>query len=329
MPENKENSNQKPLFSASPQPHKTQDGKATPAADGKKPAEPPKTPDTKAAPAADSRKSTEPPKAPDDKAAPAADGKKPTEPAKPPVAKARPAGEDKKPTEPPKAPDTKATPAADGKKPAEPPKALDGKTTPAADAKKPTEPPKAPDAKPAPAADDKGAAGLAQQPKGNAAAAPHTSKIMDSPKASPGTAPDEKTGAAKETASGPDKGVKITQIFADRLERPDDKALKDLPIPKEGEGFSIRLHPAYFFDFLDHPFTVNREVDDYKELYDSIKANGINEPVKARPREGGGLELISGHRRPGYPQVGTLRSRGLPVSGAPGEILSVPCGGCI
>ena len=86
-------------------------------------------------------------------------------------------------------------------------------------------------------------------------------------------------------------------IFADRLERPDDKALKDLPIPKEGEGFSIRLHPAYFFDFLDHPFTVNREVDDYKELYDSIKANGINEPVKARPREGGGLELISGHRR--------------------------------
>lgn len=46
MPENKENSNQKPLFSASPQPHKTQDGKATPAADGKKPAEPPKTPDT-------------------------------------------------------------------------------------------------------------------------------------------------------------------------------------------------------------------------------------------------------------------------------------------
>ena len=68
-------------------------------------------------------------------------------------------------------------------------------------------------------------------------------------------------------------------------------------IPQEGEGFSIRLHPDYFFDFLDHPFTVNREVDDYKELFDSIKANGINEPVKARPREGGGLELISGHRR--------------------------------
>ena len=91
--------------------------------------------------------------------------------------------------------------------------------------------------------------------------------------------------------------MKITQIFSDRLEKPDDKALHDLPIPKEGEAFSMRLHPAYFYDFLEHPFTVNREVDDYKELYDSIKQNGINEPVKARPRAQGGLELLSGHRR--------------------------------
>ncbi len=91
--------------------------------------------------------------------------------------------------------------------------------------------------------------------------------------------------------------MKITQVFTDRLEKPDDKALHDLPTPKEGEAFSMRLHPAYFFDFLEHPFTVNREVADYKELYDSIKMNGINEPVKARPRADGGLELLSGHRR--------------------------------
>ena len=337
MPENKENPNQNAMFSASTQPPKAADAKAAPAADAKKPTEPPKAPDAKPAPAADGKKPTEPPKAPDGKATPAADGKKPTEPPKTPDAKTTPAADGKKSAEPPKAPDSKATPGVDAKKPTEPPKTADGKATPAADAKKPTEPPKAPDGKTAPAADgkkpteppkasetktapaadgkkpielpkapdakstpaadDKGVAGLAQQPKGNAAAAPHTSKIMDSPKASQGTAPDEKTGAAKETASGPDKGVKITQIFADRLERPDDKALKDLPIPKEGEGFSMRLHPAYFFDFLDHPFSVNREVDDYRELYDSIRESGINEPVKARPREGGGLELISGHRR--------------------------------
>ena len=224
-----------------------------------KPAEPPKGPDAKAPPAADAKKPAEPAKAPDAKAPPAADAKKPTEPPKAPDAKAAPAADAKKPAEPPKAPDTKAAPAADTKKPAEPPKAPDTKAPPAADGKKPAEPAKAPDTKTAPAA----------------AVPPKTA----------------------EAAKDPAKGVKITQIFADRLDKPDDKALKDLPIPQEGEGFSIRLHPDYFFDFLDHPFTVNREVDDYKELFDSIKANGINEPVKARPREGGGLELISGHRR--------------------------------
>ena len=96
---------------------------------------------------------------------------------------------------------------------------------------------------------------------------------------------------------GESKGVRVTQIFEDRLDYPDEKALNSLPIPKEGEGFSMRLHPAYFYQFLDHPFTVNREVKDYIELYESIRDNGINEPVKARPREKGGLELISGHRR--------------------------------
>ena len=96
---------------------------------------------------------------------------------------------------------------------------------------------------------------------------------------------------------GESKGVRVTQIFVDRLDYPDEKALNSLPIPKEGEGFSMRLHPAYFYQFLDHPFSVNREVKDYIELYESIRDNGINEPVKARPREKGGLELISGHRR--------------------------------
>lgn len=111
-------------------------------------------------------------------------------------------------------------------------------------------------------------------------------------KASPATDP-----KPKENATEPPKGVKITQIFADRLGKPTQEDLQKLPIPKEGEGFSMRLHPAYFFEFLDHPFSVNRETDDYRELYDSIKENGINEPIKARPRADGGLELISGHRR--------------------------------
>ncbi len=93
------------------------------------------------------------------------------------------------------------------------------------------------------------------------------------------------------------KGVTITQVFSDRLNYPSADDLKSLPIPKEGEGFSMRLHPSYFFHFLDHPFSINREVKDYKDLFESIRENGINEPIKARPRAEGGLELLSGHRR--------------------------------
>ena len=279
MPENKEIPNQNTLFSSGSPPHSLP-----------KSAEPTKEADTKAPPTADGKKSAEPPKAPDTKTTPAADGMKPAEPAKAPDAKAMPVADAKKPAEPPKVTDTKPAPAADGKKPTEPPKVPDNskatpppippaaKTSLATDRKNPVETPKAPSEEKAPPA----ASPKPSEPKSPADKKPPTAAT-----------PEKSDEAAKD----PVKGVKITQVFADRLDKPDDKALKDLPIPKEGEGFSIRLHPDYFFDFLDHPFTVNREVADYKDLYDSIKANGINEPVKARPREGGGLELISGHRR--------------------------------
>ena len=59
----------------------------------------------------------------------------------------------------------------------------------------------------------------------------------------------------------------------------------------------MRLHPAYFFEFLEHPFGINRETKDYKDLRESIKENGIRDPVYCRPRIKGGLEIISGHRR--------------------------------
>ena len=77
------------------------------------------------------------------------------------------------------------------------------------------------------------------------------------------------------------------------------------PYEGEDDGKSVRnmvvaadaLPPAekttLLFRLLVEPFAAL----EYKDLFDSIKANGINEPVKARPREGGGLELLSGHRR--------------------------------
>jgi ParB family chromosome partitioning protein len=51
------------------------------------------------------------------------------------------------------------------------------------------------------------------------------------------------------------------------------------------------LHP-----FPDHPFSV-KDDDIMKETLDSVKARGILTPAIARPREGGGYELVAGHRR--------------------------------
>ena len=101
---------------------------------------------------------------------------------------------------------------------------------------------------------------------------------------------------ATRTADGP-KGSAVTKVFEDRLDAPAEADFFKLPIPNEGEIYSMAVHPAYLKDFLDHPFTVNRETQDYKDLFESIKTYGIREPVLCRPGRNGGLEIISGHRR--------------------------------
>ena len=50
------------------------------------------------------------------------------------------------------------------------------------------------------------------------------------------------------------------------------------------------------FPFEGHPFSV-RDDDAMKETVESVKEVGIVVPAIARPREGGGYELIAGHRR--------------------------------
>lgn len=51
------------------------------------------------------------------------------------------------------------------------------------------------------------------------------------------------------------------------------------------------LHP-----FPNHPFQV-RDDDSMKETVESIKEYGVLSPIIVRPREEGGYEIVSGHRR--------------------------------
>ena len=303
-------------------------------ADGKKPDTPPKQPEkpagAKIAPAPEPKKPEEKPKtAPSPEKADAA-GKKPDAPPKPPEkpteVKPAPAAEPKKAEEKPKAAPSPEKADADGKKPDAPPKQPEKpagakiapapepkkpeekpKTAPSpekadADAKKPDTPPKQPEkpteVKPVPASEPK-------KPEEKPKTAPSPEKAdVDAKK--PDTPPKqpEKPAAVKPApafmpgpaALGP-SGTKITKIFDERLMPPDEKAMKDLPVPKDGESYFITLHPAYLEKSEFNTVSVDVTSDDYKELKKSIELNGVKDPVLTRLNPKGGLEILSGQRR--------------------------------
>lgn len=97
-------------------------------------------------------------------------------------------------------------------------------------------------------------------------------------------------------ALGP-TGTKITKIFDGRLTPPDEKALKDLPVPNDGESYFITLHPAYLEKSQFNTVSVDVNSDDYRELRKSIELNGVKDPVLTRINPEGGLEILSGQRR--------------------------------
>ena len=284
---------------------------ATPAVPGKKADEPaPKAEQT----APKEGKSLEGEKKPE-QTVPVAPGKRADEPA-PKAEQAIPkegkAPEEKKPEQ--------AVPAAPGKKADEPaPKAeqatpKEGKTPeaekkpeqtiPAAPGKKADEPaPKAEQTAPKegkspeaekkpeqtiPAAPSKKAdepAPKAEQP------APKEGKTLEGEKK-----PETVVKAVSMTAKGP-AGTQITQVFEDRLSPPDDKELKNLPTPKEGESYFIVLHPGYLEKSKFNTVSVDQNSEDYRELKKSIELNGVKDPVLTRINPDGGLEILSGQRR--------------------------------
>ena len=221
--------------------------------------------------------------APSPEKADAADKKSDTPPKlpeKPAAVKPAPALEPKKPDAPPKPPEkpaeVKTASAPEPKKPEEKSKAAPSPEKADAAGKKPDAPPKPPEkpteVKPTPAS-------APQKPLEKPAA------VKPAPAFMPGPA-----------ALGP-SGTKITKIFDERLMPPDEKAMKDLPVPKDGESYFITLHPAYLEKSEFNTVSVDVTSDDYKELKKSIELNGVKDPVLTRLNPKGGLEILSGQRR--------------------------------
>ena len=259
-------------------------------ADSKTPVTPPKPPEktaeVKPAPTPEQKKPEEKPKAAPSVEKADAGGKKQDVPPKPPEKPA-----EDKPTSAPasKKPDEKSKTAAPEEKtdagskapaavPKPPEKSGEVKPASAPEQKKPEEKPK--EAAPAEKADTDGKPPV-MQPKApeKAVEVKPTSAYMPGP-----------------AALGP-TGTKITKIFEDRLLPPDEKAMKDLPVPKDGESYFITLHPAYLEKSEFNTVSVDTSSDDYKELKKSIELNGVKDPVLTRINPKGGLEVLSGQRR--------------------------------
>lgn len=259
-------------------------------ADGKTPVMPPKSPDkaadAKPAPAPEAKKPEENPKALPSLENEDADGKKPDispKPLeKPAEIKPTPTSEQKKPEDTPKtaAPTEKID--ADGKKPGVPQKPSEKptevKSAPVSEPKNPEEKPKT-DAPTEKASTDSKGSTTQSKPQEKAV------EVKPAPAVMPGPA-----------ALGP-TGTKITKIFDERLMPPDEHAMKDLPVPKDGESYFITLHPAYLEKSEFNTVSVDTNSDDYKELRKSIELNGVKDPVLTRINPKGGLEILSGQRR--------------------------------
>ena len=215
-----------------------------------------------------------------------ADGKTPIMPPKSPDkatdAKPAPAPEAKKPEEKPKAVSSLENEDADGKKPDISPKPLEKpaeiKPTPTPEQKKPEDTPKT--AAPTEKIDADG-----KKPDVPPKPPEKAVEVKPAPAVMPGPA-----------ALGP-TGTKITKIFEDRLLPPDEKAMKDLPIPSDGESYFITLHPSYLEKSELNTVSVDVSSDDYMELKKSIELNGVKEPVLTRINPKGGLGILSGQRR--------------------------------
>jgi len=80
-----------------------------------------------------------------------------------------------------------------------------------------------------------------------------------------------------------------------RQER-ETNAARDSPDRQNREEAVLFIPLSDLHPFPNHPFKV-REDDAMKETAESVREYGILTPAIVRPREGGGYEIISGHRR--------------------------------
>lgn len=131
-------------------------------------------------------------------------------------------------------------------------------------------------------------------PKGKSALDP-----VEQPAPAEKTAPKDKVDSAVGKEAPPkDKEPPVKPLPEDKqttipgMEAPVGKVVDFAAVKEE----IVYLNLSELHAFKDHPFEV-RDDAEMQALVESVKTSGVNQPALVRPREGGGYEIVAGHRR--------------------------------
>ena len=91
---------------------------------------------------------------------------------------------------------------------------------------------------------------------------------------------------------GGGKAAPVVEDNPPRPEQPTEPRDATRPVKEE----IVYLDLSELHAFKDHPFEV-RDDAEMQALVESVKTGGVNQPALVRPREGGGYEIVAGHRR--------------------------------
>lgn len=110
------------------------------------------------------------------------------------------------------------------------------------------------------------------------AAAPKPKAPAQNPETAVKKEPEKKTAPTVQAASTPKEP-----------EKPKDA-------PRRGKEQIVYIKLNELYAFKNHPFEV-RDDEEMRAMVSSVKDKGVTQPAIVRPREDGGYEIVSGHRR--------------------------------
>ncbi len=140
----------------------------------------------------------------------------------------------------------------------------------------------------------------AKPPEGKKKAAPtkepaasKKTSIWKEAKDKPAAGRDKAGKAAAPAAKKSEKGTSSVKPPVSEQPKPPEPP-KDAPRRGEEQIVYIKLDELHAFK--NHPFQV-RDDEEMRAMVSSVKDKGVTQPAIVRPREDGGYEIVSGHRR--------------------------------